>query len=85
MYCILYGSVQDIIIRLKPGSEYDARVCIAKCEKYSSFSEFFVTRHKNVTQRNVWIESESILALLCITMSVNAKAMQCNACPYIIL
>ena len=49
------------------------------------YSRFFMTRHKSTTQRNARIESESILVLLYIAMSVNAKATQCNASPCVIL
>ena len=40
-----------------------------------------MTRHKNTIQRNARIESESILALLCVVISVNVKATRytCNA------
>ena len=56
-----------------------------KKEKKSIFSKFFMTRRKNATQRNVRIESESILALLCIAMSVNTKVKQRNTSPCVIL
>ena len=36
-------------------------------------------------QRNARVESESILVLLCIAMSVNVKVMQHNARPCIMI
>ena len=48
---------------------------LAKCENIRIFTFFFMTR-----RRNARIESESILALLCVATSVNATRRNTNPC-----
>ena len=74
---------------IRPGSQYDARHlrCIVSSLRnviIFKFSQFFMTRRKSATQRNVRIESESILALLYVVTSINAKATQRNTRPCVI-
>ena len=53
-------------------------------KKYSIFSECFVIKCKNTTQRSMRMEAKSIQALLCIAMSINMTT-QHNTTPCIIL
>ena len=62
----------------------DTRVHALHCIKLAECrinSQMFVTRRKNVMQRNVRIGSKSILALCCVVVGVNASMMQCIAGP----
>ena len=68
---------KELPVCVKVGSQCDGRPCIALiCEKQNflirKFSDFLAIRHKDATQRNTRIESESILASDCVATSVNA-------------
>ena len=64
--------------------QYDTRAHALHCVKLAECrinSQIFVTRRKNAMQRNARIGSESILALCCVAVGINASMMQCNAGP----
>ena len=63
---------------IKAGSQSDARPCVALIREAHKFitkesQGFLTTRRKNATQGNAKIGFESILALCCISTSVDAK------------
>ena len=61
-------------------------LCLFVCETRSFIiCDFLVIEHKNVMQRNVRIESESILVSRYVGTSVDAKVTQRNAWCSVIL
>ena len=73
-----------ILLPLKAGSQCDARPCVALIRKtqiflVKAFSDFLAIRRKDPTQRNARIGSESIMALHCVSTSVDTKVTQRNA------
>ena len=60
-------------------------ICKTQIFIIKTFSDFFVIRRKDATQRDARIGSESILALCCVAMSVNAKVTQRNIWCSVIL
>ena len=69
---------------LRPGSQSDARPCIALIRETHKFitkkaGDFLTTKCKNATQRNVRIRSESILALCCVLTRRRRNATHCLA------
>ena len=82
--------VRYLIAFLKAGSQSDARPGVALIRETHKFitkkvGDFLTTRHKNATQGSARIGSESILALYCVSTSVDAKATQRNALICVVL
>ena len=85
-----YGKILQMSTWLKAGSQSDARPRVALiCETHKFITirvgGFLTIRRKNATQGNTRIESESILASYCVSTSVDAKTVQCNALFSIVL
>ena len=75
---------------LKASSQSDARPCVELIRETHKLitkkgGGFLTTRHKNATQGNARIGSDSILASCCVLTSVDAKTMQGNALVSVVL
>ena len=82
--------IMSIGLTIKAGSQRDARPCVALIRETHKFITkksrgFLTTRRTNVTQGNARIGSESILALCCVSTSVDVKTTQRNALFSVIL
>ena len=77
-------------MRVKAGSQSDARPCVALIHETHKFitkkvGGFLTTRCKNATQGNARIGSESILVSYCVSTSVDVKTTQRNTLFSVVL